>query len=244
MAAEQGEGGVTLVTGSARGLGLAVARRLRERGDRVHVVWRTEGARAEGLVAEFEARAHRADLVDPEGARTLVDAVVALDGRLDHVVHAVGEYVSGPLAETSAADLARMLASNVQSSFQLLEAARAPLRAARGDAVFFGCSGLAGFRARESTAVYAAAKSALLVLVRSWAREEAPHGVRVNMVSPGHVPHADAHPDTLEVARLEAVPLGRPGEPADIANAVAFLTSDAAAYTTGTDLLVTGGWML
>ena len=246
MAAEYdgGEGAVTLVTGSARGLGLAVARRLRERGDRVHVVWRTDGDRSAELRSDFRGRAHRADLTVAADARTLAGAVVAMDGRLDHVVHAVGEYVSGPLAETTAADMARMLASNVLSSFQLFEATRRALRYARGDAVFFGCSGLAGFRARRLTAAYAAAKSALLVLVRSWAKEEAPHGVRVNMISPGIVPHADAHPDTLEAARLEAIPLGRPGEPEDVAGGVAFLTSDAAAYTTGTELLVTGGWML
>jgi 3-oxoacyl-[acyl-carrier protein] reductase len=235
---------VSLVTGSARGLGLAVARHLRARGEHVHVTWRSEGPRAGALRAEFGARAHRADLTEPLDAAGLVRAVLERDGRLDHVVHAVGEYVSGPLAGASAADLARMLASNVETAFHLFSAARAPLRAHRGRAVFFGTSGLAGFRARRSTALYAAAKSALLVLVRSWALEEAPHGVTVNLVSPGHVPHADAHPDTLDAARLAAIPLGRPGTPEDIARAVAFLCSDEAAYTTGTELLVGGGYLL
>ena len=159
-------------------------------------------------------------------------------------MHAVGAYVSGPLAETSAADLSRMLSSNAVSAQLLFDAARPALRNARGSAVFFGCSGLAGFRARRTTAAYAAAKSALLVLVRSWALEEAPHGLRVNMVSPGHVPHPDAHPDTLDEDLLAAVPLGRPGTPEDIARAVAFLASPDAAYTTGEELGVTGGWML
>ena len=66
----------------------------------------------------------------------------------------------------------------------------------------------------------------------------------MNAVSPGHVPHPDAHTDTLEHQRLEQIPLGRPGKPEDIAKAVAFLCSDRADYTTGTELLVTGGWML
>ena len=134
--------------------------------------------------------------------------------------------------------------SNVESAFLLMNAIRAPLRASRGDAVFFGCSGLEGHRARKITAAYAAAKSALRVLMRAWALEEAPHGLRVNMVSPGHVPHDDAHADTLDHERLEKIPLGRPGRPDDIARAVAFLCSEEAAHTTGTDLLVTGGWML
>jgi NAD(P)-dependent dehydrogenase (short-subunit alcohol dehydrogenase family) len=235
---------VALVTGSARGLGLAVARHLRARGERVHVTWRSEGGSARALRDEFGSRAHRADLCEPRDAEALVRAVLAQDGRLDHAVHAVGEYVSGALAEATLADLRRMLASNAESAFVLFTAARAALRAARGRAVFFGTSGLSGFRARRSTAAYAAAKSALLVLVKSWALEEAPHGVTVNLVSPGHVPHEHAHPDTLDGARLAAIPLGRPGTPEDVARAVAFLCSDEAGYTTGTELLVSGGWFL
>ena len=235
-------GAVTLVTGSARGLGLAVARHLAGRGDRVHVVWRSENERSRALVEEFGPRAHRADLTREEDARRLVAEVVEVSGGVDHLVHAVGEYVSAPLFETSTADLRRMLESNAVSSQLLFDAARPALRAARGDAVFFGCRGLSGFRARRSTAAYAAAKSALLVLVRAWALEEAPHGVRVNLLSPGHIPHADAHADTLAVDA--DVPLGRKGTPEDVSRAVAFLTSGDAAYTTGTDLFVGGGWMM
>lgn len=235
---------VSLVTGSARGLGLAVAGRLAARGDRVHVVWRSEGESARRLRAAFGERAHRADLTEQEQVEGLLATIAAREGRLDCLVHAVGEYVSGPLCGTRPQDLRRMFASNAESAFLLFEAAREPLRAARGSAVFFGCSGLEGLRGRRSTAAYAAAKSALLVLVRGWALEEAPHGVRVNMVSPGHVPHEHAHADTLDPARLERIPLGRAGSPAEVAEAVAWLASDAAAYTTGTDLLVAGGWML
>ncbi len=235
---------VALVTGSARGLGLAVARHLRARGERVHVTWRTEGENARAVRDEFGTRAHRADLLVPRDAEQLVRAVLAQDGRLDHAVHAVGEYLSGPLAAATLADLRAMLASNTESAFVFFAAVRDALRAARGRAVFFGTSGLSGFRARRSTAAYAAAKSALLVLVRSWALEEAPHGVTVNLVSPGHVPHAHAHADTLAEERLAAIPLGRPGTPEDVARAVAFLCSDEASYTTGTELLVSGGWFL
>ena len=236
------EGGVTLVTGSARGLGLAVARHLRERGDRVHVVWRTENERARALRAEFGERAHHGDVTREGDVGAVVGRVIELEGRLDHLVHAVGEYVSKPLAETTPAELRRMLSSNTESALLLFDAARDALRASAGDAVFFGCSGLSGHRGRVRTAAYAAAKSALLVLVRAWAREEAPHGVRVNLLSPGHVPHPDAHQDTIELQGRS--PMGRAGEPIEVARAVAFLTSPAASYTTGTDLFVGGGWML
>jgi 3-oxoacyl-[acyl-carrier protein] reductase len=235
---------VALVTGSARGLGLAVARHLARRGERVHTTWRSDGEAARALRDEFGPRAHRADLLCATDADALVRAVLAADGRLDHAVHAVGEYVSAPLEALDPSELRRMLASNVESAFQFFAAVRPALRRARGRAVFFGTSGLSGFRARRSTAAYAAAKSALFVLVRGWAREEAPHGVTVNLVSPGHVPHPHAHADTLDEERLAAIPLGRAGTPEDVARAVAFLCSDEAAYTTGTELLVSGGWML
>ena len=235
---------VTLVTGSARGLGLGCARHLAQRGDRVHVVYRSENAAAAELREEFGDRAHRADLLVQEECADLVAGVVEREGRLDHLVHCVGEYVSGPLESCTAEDLRRMWSSNAESSFLIFGAARAALRTARGRAVFFGTSGLNGLRGRRETAAYAAAKSALVVLVRGWAMEEGEHGVTVNLVSPGVVPHADAHPDTLDDARQQRIPMGRPGSTEDIASAVAFLCSPAAAHTTGCDLLVTGGWML
>jgi 3-oxoacyl-[acyl-carrier protein] reductase len=238
-----GAGSVSLITGSARGLGLAVARHLSRRGDRVHVVYRSENERALALRREFGEAAHRADLLEAADCAALVRAVLAREGRLDHLVHCVGEYVSGPLAQTSHADFVRMWRSNTESAFLVFREARAALRASRGRAVFFGTSGLNGLRARRETAAYGSAKSALLVFVRGLAVEEAPYGVTVNMVSPGLIPHDAAHPDTHDSERQERSPMGA-GRPEDIARAVAFLCSADAAHTTGTDLLVTGGWML
>lgn len=235
---------VVLVTGSARGLGLATARAFQRRGDRVHVVWRTASPDTHALEREFPRRAHRSDLVYAESAVALVEAVIESDGRLDTLVHAVGDYVSGPLEKAAAHDSAHMFASNVESALRVMDAARPSLRASRGSALFFGCAGLEGLRGRRDIALYAAAKSALLVLVRSWALEEAPHGVRVNMLSPGIVPHEHAASDTLD-ARLHArIPMGRPGTPEEIADSALFLCSDEARYTTGVDLAVAGGWLL
>jgi 3-oxoacyl-[acyl-carrier protein] reductase len=235
---------VSLVTGSARGLGLAVARQLRSRGDLVHVVWRSQGTAAEAVQREFGDRAHRADLLHPPEVSRLLEEVHARDGRLDVLVHAVGEYVSGSLEDLPPEELRRILASNTESAYLLFDAARSALRERGGRALFFGCAGLSGLRARRTAAVYAAAKSALLVLVRSWAVEEAPHGITVNMLSPGIVPHPDAHSDTHHPDRLARIPAGRAGEPDEIARAAAWLTSDEAAHVTGTDLQVAGGWML
>lgn len=238
------EGRVALVSGSVRGIGLAVARRLARSGDRVHVTWRSSASRAEVLVPEFEGRVHRADLEDEDEARALVEAVMERDGRLDVLVHAVGEYASGPLATTPAVEVRRLLENNVLSAVHAFDAAREALRARGGTALFFGVAGLDGLRGRRESAAYAAAKSALLVLVRSWALEEAPHGVRVNLISPGIVPHDGAAADTRDAARIARIPLGFAGTPDDVAAAAEFLLSADARHVTGVDLPVAGGWML
>lgn len=235
---------VSLVTGSVRGLGLAVARRLAARGDRVHVVYRGSEELAREREAEFPGRVHRADLAREEDADALVAAVLAKDGRLDHLVHAVGAYHEAPLADFAPRDWRAILASNVDSALLVARAARAALRDGGGSMVFFGCAGLAGLRARREAAVYAAAKSALLVLVRSMAVEEGPYGVRANMISPGVVPHEHAHESTLDPALVPQIPLGRPGRPEEAAAIADWLTSDGAAYTTGADVPLAGGWML
>ena len=237
-------GPVTLVTGSARGLGLAVARELAAAGDRVHVVWRSSADRAEALEREFPGRVHRVDLASDAEASDLVQAVLGSDGRLDRVVHAVGDFDAGPLDQVEPSTLRALFESNVMSAWNLACAGREAVRASGGAWVFFGCAGLGGQRARRQTAAYAAAKSALAVLVRSMALEEAAHGVRVNMVSPGIVPHDGAHPDTLDPARQARIPMGRTGNPQEIAKAAAWLLSDDSGYATGQDLEIAGGWML
>ncbi len=235
---------VALVTGSVRGLGLGVARALARRGDRVHVVYRSSIDLAQEREKEFPGRVHQADLCDEGNARRLVAEVLARDGRLDTIVHAVGEYERGPLETFALASLRNLHRSNVESAFLLMQVARSELRRARGSVVLFGSAGLDGLRGRRETAAFYAAKSALLVLARSWALEEAPHGVRVNVVSPGVVPHEHAAEDTRSRDRVAEIPMGRPGTVDEIARAVLFLTSDAASYTTGADLPVAGGWQL
>lgn len=232
-----------MVTGGVRGLGLATARELARRGDRVHVVWRGSAELAREREAEFPGRLHRADLAEAGQAERVVEALLLCDGRLDHVVHAVGEYETGSLEESTLEVWRRLARSNVESALCVARAALPALRASSGDLVFFGCAGLDSLRGRRTMAMYAAAKSALLVLVRSLALEEGPRGVRVNMVSPGIVPHAHAHPDTSDPALLARIPLGRPGRPEEVAAAVAWLCSPAASYLTGVDLPVAGGWL-
>lgn len=234
---------VALVTGGVRGLGLATARELARRGLRVHVAWRSSQDAARGLEREFPGRVHRADLEREDEARALVAAVLARDGRLDQLVHAVGVFHTGRLDELGPAELRALWDNNVGSALATFGAARAALRASRGSALFFGTAGLAGLRGRRSSAAYSAVKTALLVLVRSWSLEEAPHGLRVNLLSPGVIPHAHAAPSSADPALLARIPMGRTGTPAEIARAAAWLGSTEASYVTGTDLEVAGGWL-
>jgi NAD(P)-dependent dehydrogenase (short-subunit alcohol dehydrogenase family) len=235
---------IALVTGGVRGLGLAVARRLAAAGDRVHIVYRSSVDLAREREAEFPGRVHCADLTDEAATNSLVRDLVEREGGLDVVVHAVGDYHAGALTETSLADWRRMFASNLESTIIVADASRAHLRVSRGVLLAFGVSGLDGMRARTRTAAYAAAKSALLVYLRSLAREEARFGVRANLISPGIVPHAHAADDASDPSLLASIPMGRAGTPEEVAEAAHFLCSPAASYITGVDLSVAGGWSL
>ena len=213
----------------------------------MHVVWRSSEDRVPSLEESFPGRVHRADLCDEGAALALINEVLAVDGELQHVIHAVGEYQEGPLSEMDSQALRHLFDSNLFSAFSLAEAARIALRAGATKAhdaslTFFGTAGLDGLRARTQSAAYAAAKSALLVLVRSLAKEEAEHGVRVNMISPGIIPHDAAHSSTLDPLLQAKIPLGRPGTPSEIAAGVHFLTTSR--QVTGQDLGIDGGWLL
>ncbi len=235
---------VSLVTGAARGLGLATARRLKQRGDRAIVAWRSDNQSSRAVREEFGEFALRCDCEDERSVRELFASIQRLAGRLDHVVHAVGEYESGPLAELESKTLRRLFSSNVESAFLVARGARELLRSSKGSLVFFGCTGLDGLRAKREAAAYSAAKSALIVFAKSLALEEAKFGVRVNVVSPGMIPHEHAASDTLDPKLAARIPLGRTGTPDEIADAILWLTSKAANYVTGANVEVGGGFML
>lgn len=235
---------VVLITGAAQGLGLATAQKMQSEGWCVHTVYRSSRGRATLEDCFGQEQVHQADLTEKGAAAQVVGQVLAGTNRLNGIVHAMGAFVSAAPSATTRDQILESLQNNFVSAVDLFHAARSPLRTSQGAAVLFGAAGLSGERGRQLTGAYTASKTALLVWMRSLALEEAPHGVRVNMVSPGIIPHEHAAPETQDSDRWARIPAGRPGEPKDVAAAVSWLLSIDASYVVGQNLEVAGGWLL
>lgn len=235
---------VALVAGGGQGIGRGVAELLMQRGWQVVINVRDDAKRAELASSLPDAILCPGDLVSAGAARAAVEAAVGVSGRLDAVVHAIGPYMTAPVSESSAEDFRGMFEGNVITALNVVEAARHHVRASKGSYVFFGCAGLERWRARAVTTAYIASKAALLTLMRGLSLEEAPYGVRANMISPGFVPHDGAASDTLSADLHGRIPMGRPAEMSEVTRAAAWFLSPEASHVVGQNLEVSGGWML
>jgi len=216
---------VALVTGASRGIGRAVAERLRADG------WRVETAE----------RASGVDLSDPDAARAVVDGL----DRIDALVANAGTTTRYPAVDLPLDEWRRVLDLNLTSVFVLAQAAARRMVGAGTGSIVTVASQLSFFGGINSTA-YAASKGGVAQLTKALSNELAPHGVRVNSVAPGWV-ETELTSDLEDWKRDEVngrIPLGRWGRPAEIAAAVAWLVSDDAAYVTGTILSVDGGYQV
>lgn len=159
-------------------------------------------------------------------------------------VHAVGDFEESAALDTDLAHYRAMLDSNLTSAWVVMRALVGPMQAARcGRILFFGACGLDGQRGLRRAPAYFAAKAGLLALMRALARDLAPHGVTVNMISPGIIAHEHSH--AASQARMaKSVPAGRIGVPGDVLGLARFLLSDESAYVTGTNTDVDGGLAL
>jgi NAD(P)-dependent dehydrogenase (short-subunit alcohol dehydrogenase family) len=239
-----------LVTGGARGIGRAIVEALAARGDRV-VIADIDLPNAERTADELrgrdlDVRAVELDVTDVAQVGQVLAAVDG-DSPLATVVCNAGVGQAGAIVDTPEEEFERVMAVNVKGVFFVVQAAlRLMLPRKRGSIVTV--SSTSGFTASsEPMAVYDASKAAVRMLTASAAREGAAAGVRVNAVAPGTV-GTDLVREVLSdeaIARLsrERIPLGRLAEPEEIAQAVQFLSSEAASYMTGHTLVVDGGWL-
>ncbi|TWG99511.1 3-oxoacyl-[acyl-carrier protein] reductase [Mesorhizobium sp. J18] len=241
------EGRAVLVAGGSRGIGAAVVRRLAGEGAAVGIGYRTASAAAESLVAEIEAAGGQAkavagDIGQPGAAEAMVEAAHSAFGRLDGLVNTAGIGPYRPLVEVDESYIRAMFDTNVTGAIMLTKAAAAVLPSPGGRIVHFA-SRLAYSPIPTST-VYAASKAAVVALTHGFAKELGPKGITVNAVAPGVI-ETDMTASII-VERGEAIkamtPLGRIGQPDDIAGIVAFLLSDDAAWITGRTILADGGF--
>ena len=230
---------VALVTGGNRGIGLATARRLSRAGHRVAVTYRSEPpphADADGLTCV------RCDVTDSESVAAALAETTERLGAPEILVCNAGITRDGLVLRMSAEDFGAVIDANLTGAFRVAkQAVRAMVRGRWGRIVFI--SSVSGMRGQAGQANYAASKAGLIGLARSLAKEFASRNVTVNVIAPGPIgtDMLAALNDNQLDAIVSRVPLGRVGDPDELAAAIEFLTSEDASYVTGIVLAVDGG---
>jgi NAD(P)-dependent dehydrogenase (short-subunit alcohol dehydrogenase family) len=238
---------VALITGAARGIGLAIARWFDARDWRVALL----DIDREQLQRTFSqwsrpdrALALHADVSDPDQVADAVRKIDASFGRIDALVNNAGVALFKPILQTRFDEWRRVMATNLDGAFLCTQAV-APLMLSGGGGSIVHIASISGLRASTLRVAYGTSKAALLHLMRQQAAELGAQGIRVNAVAPGPVETAMAqqvHTPEIRSGYHAAIPLGRYGTPHEIAEAVGFLCSDAAAYVNGQVLAVDGGF--
>jgi len=231
-------GRVALVTGASKGIGRAIAAELARAGADVVVGYRSGREEAEAVASEIGGRAVQADVSSADDAKRLVEEA----GDVDVLVNNAGLTRDGLLARMSDEDWRTVIDTNLSSVFYTCRAAARPMMKRRGGAIV-NVSSIVGVHGNFGQTNYAASKAGIIGFTKSLARELGSRSVRANVVAPGYVKTqlTDVLPDEATALMLTNTPLGRLGDPEDVAGAVRFLCSDAAAFVTGAVLLVDGG---
>lgn len=254
MATGEFAGKAALVTGTS-GIGRASAVRLAEAGAQVLACGIDEGANRalEALAAArgLALRVRQVDVADEREVAAAVAACVEAAGGLDIIVNAAAVHPYGSVVETDAATFARCLAVNV-GSIHLTGRHGIPEMVRRGGGAIVSLSSVQGHACQQGVAAYVASKGAIHALTRAMALDHAAAGIRVNSISPGSVRTpilalaarklGSDLPEAEVLARFGAAhPIGRIGEPEEVAELVAWLASDRAGFVTGADFVIDGG---
>ncbi len=240
-------GKVALVTGASRGIGRAVATQLAASGAQVVVNYRGQQAAAEATVEEIRAAggvatAVQADVAQAADVERLMKATLDAYGRLDILVNNAGINRDNLLLRMKDDEWDAVINTNLRGVYLMTKAALRPMMKARGGRIITITS-VVGLMGNAGQANYAAAKAGLIGFTKSVAREMASRGITANAVAPGFIEtdFTNVLSDEIKANATAAIPLGRFGQPDDVAKLVVFLASDAAAYITGQTLAVDGG---
>jgi NAD(P)-dependent dehydrogenase (short-subunit alcohol dehydrogenase family) len=244
------DGKVAIVTGASSGNGRAIALRFAEEGASVTVADVREDPRLGGVPTHErieaeggDARFVETDVSSVEALRDAVDETVDAFGGLDVMVNNAGVERQLPIGEVSEEDYGWLMDINLKGVYFGCQVAIEAMRAQEGGGSIVNMSSIGGIRGLENSSLYCTSKGGVTNLTRELAVEQGEHGIRVNALNPGFIETAMTMEDG-ETADgiLEQTPLGRPGQPAEVAEAALFLASDESSFVTGHNLVMDGGF--
>ena len=248
-------GKIALITGASRGIGRSIALTLAKAGAAVYLV--ADGTREELSAVAAGCREHNAfcraefglfDLSNAKDVQRMVDAAIATLGRVDVLVNNAGMRIRHPFGEYSAAEFDQLVAVNLRAPFLASQAVVPSMRANGGGRIITVAS-QNGIVAAANSALYGLSKAALIYLTKAMALELAQDKIMVNAVSPGPIEteftraRMENEPGHRE-ARAARIPLGRWGQPEEVAEAVLFLASTSATFVHGSNLVMDGGYIV